>query len=315
VKRVRPDNARSKTYCEVCGAVGGGAVGGGAVGGGGGGGGAAVGGGAVGAGAVPIPIGLSIVPVYTITHLAGEYRKQRNMSPVFSISMWRSFFKTFTPTCTLCTDCSIKFWQKNEDVPVLEERVNILKISVKSPIDLLRASKFNKTGLLGIRNDGGDGGGGGVGRGGDAGGGDNGDAAAVAFAPLDSLSSDAFGIAQSSEVLLKWLALAEQVQAHATPAACLESSKLADDRALSHSPGSGVADNSRGSGHNVVGHMITDKMTNKSMSLIDSRPSSSESSSRDFHVRPMNETSLKILRLWVQRAKRNHQYPNLRGTD
>ncbi|CAD7965434.1 unnamed protein product [Amoebophrya sp. A25] len=65
---------------------------------------------------------LSVVPVYNMTHLGSLYRLQRDHSPIFNVRMWTHFYKTFTPTCTVCQKCASYYRERNLDITVDERR-------------------------------------------------------------------------------------------------------------------------------------------------------------------------------------------------
>ena len=180
---------------------------------------------------------------------------------------------------------------------------------------MLRNSSFIKTGMLtagtvatGTNNSAGAGAGPGAGPGSVAGAITDGAASGGASlggagTGLSNVNEDSLIVAQSSDMLLKWLALAQQVQAGASDLSAPQQS-YAD--AGSREVDVGRLDGRSGGDLLAIGVGVGG---------LASRPSSSEISERNFQVRPINETTLKILRLWVARAKRNHRYPNLRGTD
>jgi hypothetical protein len=89
--------------------------------------------------------GLAVNPVFTLSRLASEFRRQREMSPLWNMEMWKNFFEKFTPTCTVCTECAVKYWERNVDIPVDEPRMQRLRLSSKSAVHLLRESPYGVT--------------------------------------------------------------------------------------------------------------------------------------------------------------------------
>jgi hypothetical protein len=65
---------------------------------------------------------LQVAPIYTMQKLASIFREQRDHSPLFSLQLWNHFYKTFTPTCTVCARCHAYYYARNQDIPVDERR-------------------------------------------------------------------------------------------------------------------------------------------------------------------------------------------------
>jgi hypothetical protein len=72
-------------------------------------------------------------PIYTLTHLASLYRQQRDMSPLWNMPLWKHFYKTFTPTCTVCDKCSQEYYALNQNIPVDEQRFKRLQAPAPTP--------------------------------------------------------------------------------------------------------------------------------------------------------------------------------------
>uniref|UniRef100_A0A7S4Q5Y7 Uncharacterized protein n=1 Tax=Alexandrium monilatum TaxID=311494 RepID=A0A7S4Q5Y7_9DINO len=75
---------------------------------------------------------LEIAPIYTLIRLASSYRQQRDMSPLWNGPLWRHFYQTFTPTCTICDECNAKYFRMNCDLPVDEGRFQRLQAKKKT---------------------------------------------------------------------------------------------------------------------------------------------------------------------------------------
>ena len=60
--------------------------------------------------------GMFVVPQYPVHYVAEQFRIQRDMSRIWNVPMWQKFFATFTPGCTLCEPCAIRFSER--DVPI-----------------------------------------------------------------------------------------------------------------------------------------------------------------------------------------------------
>lgn len=80
----------------------------------------------------PATAGLVVVPIYTLMHLASTYRTQRDMSPLWNIPLWKHFYKTFTPTCSICERCRDYYYMRNQNIPVDEKRFQALREAKKS---------------------------------------------------------------------------------------------------------------------------------------------------------------------------------------
>jgi len=85
---------------------------------------------------------LHVVPIYTLTHLASIYREQRDMSPLWNMPLWRHFYQTFTPVCTLCESCQEYYYVRNENVPVDERRFQRLRERQKTAHELVQESGY-----------------------------------------------------------------------------------------------------------------------------------------------------------------------------
>merc|ERR1740121_2879838 len=86
--------------------------------------------------------GLVVTPIYTLTHLASSYRQQRDMSPLWNTALWRHFYQTFTPTCTLCEACQQYYYRRNQNVPVDEQRFQRLQEKSKTAYECVEESRF-----------------------------------------------------------------------------------------------------------------------------------------------------------------------------
>eukprot|EP00928_Gymnodinium_smaydae_P024083 TRINITY_DN1960_c1_g5_i2.p1 TRINITY_DN1960_c1_g5~~TRINITY_DN1960_c1_g5_i2.p1 ORF type:complete len:6923 (-),score=840.57 TRINITY_DN1960_c1_g5_i2:138-18908(-) len=84
---------------------------------------------------------LVITPIHTLTNLASRYRIQRDMSPLWNMVLWRHFYQTFTPTCTVCSYCNTRYYNQNKDIPVEAKRFRKFTTRTKTPFDLLKESK------------------------------------------------------------------------------------------------------------------------------------------------------------------------------
>jgi len=85
---------------------------------------------------------LVVLPIYTMLHLASLYREQRDMSPLWNTQLWRHFYQTFTPTCTLCEDCAKFYHKRNTNIPVNEKRFQRLQVKKKTAYELMRRSEY-----------------------------------------------------------------------------------------------------------------------------------------------------------------------------
>jgi hypothetical protein len=83
---------------------------------------------------------LVVTPIYTLTHLASSYRQQRDMSPLWNMVFWKHFYKTFTPTCTVCESCRDYYYFRNQNIPVDEKRFRRLQESEKTPYEVVQES-------------------------------------------------------------------------------------------------------------------------------------------------------------------------------
>eukprot|EP00933_Yihiella_yeosuensis_P063043 TRINITY_DN6609_c2_g2_i1.p1 TRINITY_DN6609_c2_g2~~TRINITY_DN6609_c2_g2_i1.p1 ORF type:complete len:1191 (-),score=286.08 TRINITY_DN6609_c2_g2_i1:195-3314(-) len=81
-------------------------------------------------------------PIYTLLHLASLYREQRDMSSLWNTTLWKHFYATFTPTCTLCQDCGKFYHTRNKNVPVAEKRAQKLKVKKLSAFEAARSSNY-----------------------------------------------------------------------------------------------------------------------------------------------------------------------------
>jgi len=84
---------------------------------------------------------LVVTPIYTLTHLASTYRQQRDMSPLWNMVFWKHFYKTFTPTCTVCESCRDYYYFRNQNIPVDEKRFRRLQESEKTPYEVIQESE------------------------------------------------------------------------------------------------------------------------------------------------------------------------------
>jgi len=87
-------------------------------------------------------IALVVQPIYTLLHLASLYREQRDMSPLWNTPLWKHFYQTFTPTCTLCEDCAKFYHKRNTNIPVNEKRFQRLQVKKKTAYELMRRSEY-----------------------------------------------------------------------------------------------------------------------------------------------------------------------------
>merc|ERR1719387_2374287 len=87
--------------------------------------------------------GLLVTPIYTLINLASTFRIQRDMSPLWNMELWRHFYKTFTPTCTICTNCSTYYWKRNIDIPVDAARIKTLNKQALTQMDMLKVSRYS----------------------------------------------------------------------------------------------------------------------------------------------------------------------------
>jgi len=85
---------------------------------------------------------LVVLPIYTMLHLASLYREQRDMSPLWNTQLWKHFYQTFTPTCTLCEDCAKFYHKRNTNIPVNEKRFQRLQVKKKTAYELMRRSEY-----------------------------------------------------------------------------------------------------------------------------------------------------------------------------
>ncbi|CAE8641248.1 unnamed protein product, partial [Polarella glacialis] len=85
---------------------------------------------------------LVVSSIYTSVHLASLYREQRDMSPLWNTELWKHFYKTFTPTCTLCEACAKYYHARNNNIPVNEKRFQRLQVKKKSAWELTRRSEY-----------------------------------------------------------------------------------------------------------------------------------------------------------------------------
>merc|ERR1719478_2078349 len=106
---VTPDQFRINTTCELCGSS----------------------------------EGLLVTPIYTLINMASTFRIQRDMSPLWNMELWRHFYKTFTPTCTICTNCSTYYWKRNIDIPVDAARIQHLNVKPMTQMDMLKVSPYS----------------------------------------------------------------------------------------------------------------------------------------------------------------------------
>eukprot|EP00913_Durusdinium_trenchii_P013300 g12483.t1 len=85
---------------------------------------------------------LVVLPIYTLLHLASLYREQRDMSPLWNTPLWKHFYQTFTPTCTLCEACARYYHKRNTNIPVNEKRYQRLQAKKKSAYERVRSSDY-----------------------------------------------------------------------------------------------------------------------------------------------------------------------------
>lgn len=85
---------------------------------------------------------LVVLPIYTLLHLASLYREQRDMSPLWNTPLWKHFYQTFTPTCTLCEACARYYHKRNTNIPVNEKRYQRLQAKKKSAYEMVRSSEY-----------------------------------------------------------------------------------------------------------------------------------------------------------------------------
>eukprot|EP00931_Biecheleriopsis_adriatica_P048079 TRINITY_DN27768_c0_g1_i1.p1 TRINITY_DN27768_c0_g1~~TRINITY_DN27768_c0_g1_i1.p1 ORF type:complete len:5619 (+),score=1069.33 TRINITY_DN27768_c0_g1_i1:1474-16857(+) len=85
---------------------------------------------------------LVVLPIYTLLHLASLYREQRDMSPLWNTPLWKHFYQTFTPTCTLCEDCAKYYHKRNTNIPVNEKRFQRLQVKKKTAYEMVRRSEY-----------------------------------------------------------------------------------------------------------------------------------------------------------------------------
>jgi len=83
-----------------------------------------------------------VLPIYTLLHLASLYREQRDMSPLWNTPLWKHFYQTFTPTCTLCEECAKYYHKRNTNIPVNEKRYQRLQAKQKSAYEKVRVSDY-----------------------------------------------------------------------------------------------------------------------------------------------------------------------------
>merc|ERR1719174_1993099 len=87
--------------------------------------------------------GLLVTPIYTLINMASTFRIRRDMSPLWNMELWRHFYKTFTPTCTICTNCSTYYWKRNIDIPVDAARIKTLNKVPMTQMDMLKVSRYS----------------------------------------------------------------------------------------------------------------------------------------------------------------------------
>jgi len=91
--------------------------------------------------------GLTICPIYTLTHLASQFRTQRDMSPIWNTPLWIHYYRTFTPTCVLCQQCYDYYYMRNLNVPIDERRYQRLRQVERTPLDVLGQSHYHSVPL------------------------------------------------------------------------------------------------------------------------------------------------------------------------
>jgi hypothetical protein len=88
---------------------------------------------------------LVVTPIYTLQHLASLYRQQRDMSPLWNMPLWKHFYKTFTPTCTVCDKCQQEYYRLNQNIPVDEQRFKRLTAPPKTAHTIVMGSDLPLT--------------------------------------------------------------------------------------------------------------------------------------------------------------------------
>lgn len=58
------------------------------------------------------------------------------------MALWRHFYQTFTPTCTVCDKCANDHHSRDQNIPVDEGRFQRLQLKDKTPYQLAQESEF-----------------------------------------------------------------------------------------------------------------------------------------------------------------------------
>ena len=66
---------------------------------------------------------LSIIPQYPVPYIAQQFRIQTDMSMIWNVPMWESFYAAFTPGITICEKCAPRVTAK--DIPITPEMLTI----------------------------------------------------------------------------------------------------------------------------------------------------------------------------------------------
>ena len=62
-------------------------------------------------------------------------------SPLWNTPLWKHFYQTFTPTCTLCEACARYYHKRNTNIPVNEKRYQRLQAKKKTAYEMVRPNK------------------------------------------------------------------------------------------------------------------------------------------------------------------------------